>query len=113
MQLNHPHDWLNKREKHYRKFLGKTSGKVFHDTTLTSPHIDIYEVPPDPKTGRDFYTLITSGMSNLLQTLPKTVTPEEAGRAEILWYVKEPETWMYDFLLVIAKAPFEIGSFFF
>lgn len=108
----HPKDWMEKREKHYEKFLGKISDKVLHDNTNSLPHIDVYEILPDKKRGRDFSTIITSGMSNAIQTLPKELSEKDGGRFEILWYVKNPEIWMFDFLIPLAKVPFQYKSFY-
>ncbi len=108
----HPKDWLEKREIYYEKLLGKISNKFAHDKTLTQPHIDIYEIPPDDARGRKFSTIITSGMSDLIQTLPKEIKTEECGRAEILWYMHNPERWMFNFLLILAKLPFQYKSYF-
>lgn len=108
----HPNDWLQKRERHYGKFLGRLDNTLFHDTTLTAPHIDIYTILPNKKEGRNFHTLITSGMSDLIQSLPKGVDKAKMGRIELIWYVDKIEPWMFDFMLKLAKTPFEYKTFF-
>lgn len=51
-------------------------------------------------------------MSDILQTLPKGLKEKEAGRIEVLWYVNSAETWMYDFLVALAKMPFQYKSYY-
>jgi len=107
MELN-PNDakvHFQLRELHYKKFLGKPSDEIQHDITGTILHID-------EKRDRDFSTIITSGMSSMVQTLPKTLSEKDAGRIELMWYVRNPEPWMFHFLIPLAKYPFIYKTFF-
>jgi len=104
--------WFQLRELHYERFLGKSSGEIQHDITDTIPHIDVYEFLPDEKRGRDFSTIITSGMSSVVQRLPKTLSEKDAGRIELMWYVRKPQLWMFHCPIYLAKYPYHNKTFF-
>jgi hypothetical protein len=72
-------------ENHYKKFIGDVSGTVWHSTDKKPVHIDVYQLPPNPK--RQFWTLITLGMCYQIQNVPSNV--DISGRTEILMYAKE------------------------
>ena len=57
-----------------------------------------------PGSGRNYYTLVTSGMSDLPMTLPPEVGTEFA-RAELIWYVDEPAETYLRLLQFLAHFP--------
>jgi len=93
------------RENHYRRFFGELTEPVWHSTDDKSPHVDIYQFPPIPE--RDFWTLVTGGMSDLRQPKLRTPLGECAPRAELLMYVNEPKPWMITVLKGLAEMPFD------
>jgi hypothetical protein len=95
-------------EKHYRKFIGNISDRVWHSTDSKPVHIDVYEIPPNPK--RDFWTLITLGMCYQIQTLPRDI--DIPGRTEIFMYTKEVKPWMIRVLKEAAEIPFDTHSYY-
>jgi len=65
------------RESVYERFFGKAA-RVFHEVIPLIPHIDVYTHDPGHD-GRNFYTLVTGGMSDLEMTVPVDVA-RNAGR---------------------------------
>jgi hypothetical protein len=112
---NAPAEWRVLREKHYRKWLGDAENiLVWHEVLPTVPHVDIHVFPPSKALGRDYYTLITSGMSDERMMLPKGVDKQHA-RAEIIFYVANDETkshqnakpWYAQAISFYAHFPFD------
>jgi len=101
-------EWMAKRQKHYRKFLGPMSDKVMHSTNVHQVHVDIYQFEPSPK--RPYWTLITGGMSDKRQNVPDGVD-WASGRSEVLAYVKEPYERIFAVLKLLAEMPFEEDSY--
>lgn len=97
------------REKYYEQMFGPMSNDMYHSTDNKSPHIDIYQFGPHGD--RDYWTLITAGMSDAKQFIPKGMPFEIAPRAEILMYVKEPQTWMFNVLKTLSEMPFDKKTF--
>lgn len=93
------------RENHYRRFFGELTEPVWHSTDDKAPHIDIYQFAPTQE--REFWTLITGGMSDLRQPGLRTSPGECAPRAELLMYVNEPKAWMINVLKGLAEMPFD------
>ena len=101
-----PDDWLAVREAHYKRFLGRLDQDVMHSTDAKSPHIDIYQFAPTDQ--RDYWTLITGGMSDLPQPrVPDGISP----RAEIMLYAPEPRGWMFNVMKGLAEMPFDDDTF--
>ena len=98
---------IEQREKHYKQFLGPLDQKIMHSTDVKAVHVDIYTIAPN--SGRDFYTLITGGMSDIRQSVPDDwdVSP----RAESMLYCHEPKPWMYSVLKGMAEMPSDDGTF--
>jgi hypothetical protein len=76
-----------------------------HSTDLKPVHIDMYQFAPTAE--RPYWTLITSGMSNERQFEPDDCEEHMSPRAEILMYAREPQSWMFDALKVLAEMPFQ------
>ena len=92
---NAPVEWQELRESHYKNWLGESKeGRVWHEILPIVPHIDIHIFPPSAELGRNFITLITSGMSDERMTLPNGID-EKYGRAEIIFYIASDETKKY------------------
>jgi hypothetical protein len=71
------------------------------------PHIDIHVIPPSKQSGRNYFTLITSGMSDERMTLPKGIDKQYA-RAEIIFYVAN-----YDSIPYQTEKPWYVNDMFF
>ena len=97
------------RETHYVKYLGSLTEPIMHSTDDGIPHVDIYQFPPFED--RDYWTLITGGMSDLRQSIPKEAPEHVSPRAEILMYVRELQPWMFSVLKGLASLPFEEQTF--
>ncbi len=108
----HPKNWMEQREKFFEKYLGKLDDKICHDNSIRAPHIDVYTVLPDPKNGRNYYTLITNGMSDLIMQVPTKDNKEISAKFELMFKAEKIEPWMYDLLISLAKMPFTYNSYF-
>lgn len=93
-------------EEHYERCLGPLEGDVMDSTDFKQPHINIYQV--SPHSDRQFWTLITDGMSDLRQ--PKVPEPL-APRAEIFLYAHKPQGWMFNVLKGLAEMPFDDDTY--
>jgi hypothetical protein len=108
-----PEHWAGLRSDHYEQWLGPAS-TVYHEVIPQIPHIDVEVHPPCERLGRDYFTLITNGMSDLPMHLPDGVDAS-AARAEILMYVAElavkpystEASWEVELLRFLAMFPFE------
>lgn len=92
------------RERHYESHFGPIVEPVMHSTDHKRPHIDIYQFPPSGD--RDYWTLITGGMSDEPQTAPIA-----NHRTEILTYAREPAGWLFNILKGLAEMPFDRSTF--
>jgi hypothetical protein len=106
--LTHPEGFLEAREQHYQRFFGAITEPVIHSTDIKPVHIDVYQFRPTE--GRQFWTLITSGMSNERQIEPEDCPEYMSPRAEILMYVPKPQGWMFFVLKGLAEMPFEVST---
>ena len=75
--------------KHIEKHVGPPD-QVFHELVSTLVHIDVHMVAPTPQ--RNFFTLVTSGMSDKPMTVPEDA--EEFRYAELA--ICLPPTWKLD-----------------
>lgn len=95
-------EWTKKREEIYEDIFGPI-GEVFHEVLPIIPHVDVYQIKPGYK-GREFWTIVTSGMSDLAMTLPEHVA-NERSRAELVFYCDKPEKDYLNLLRVLAHFP--------
>lgn len=80
---------IEKITSHIESCIGPISG-VFHEIISDQVHLDIHIVAPTEE--RDFYTLVTSGMSDRPMTVPPGA--EELRYAELVFHL--PSTWKMD-----------------
>ena len=73
------------RERIYSKLFGE-SDTVLHELLPLIPHVDVYRFPPNGN--RDFFTFVTSGMSDLPMNSPPDVGAD-FRRAELIFYSTE------------------------
>ncbi len=112
-------DWSQIREAHYQNWFSDKNVYVWHEIIPFDPHIDIYVYPPSSELGRNFYTLVTSGMSDKRMYLPKGISSKYA-RAEIIFYVSdgsvEPyqidKPWFANSISFFAHFPFNYNTWF-
>lgn len=77
----------------FEKFITEKIGNfsiVFHEVISRSIHLDVYLV--DPAEGRDYYTLVTSGMSYKSMNAPKNYSNYKY--AELM--ISLPKNWKFD-----------------
>jgi hypothetical protein len=97
---------MRRREEHYERFFGPMEDAVMDSTDFKTPHIDIYQF--SPRGDREFWTLVTGGMSDLRQPrIPEGMHP----RAELFLYASQPEPWMFDVLKGLAEMPFDDDTY--
>jgi hypothetical protein len=109
-------------DRHIEQHLGKPS-LVVHELASRHVHIDVHIVPAGH--GRDFHTLITSGMSDKAMITPQGA--EQLKYAELMlclpssWRMKgyevlTEETWRKDWPVLLlkrlAKFPHVFGAWF-
>lgn len=73
---------------HIATHIGEPS-TVFHELASEHVHVDVHVVPPRPD--RDFYTLVTSGMSDKPMNVPRQVKGKGLEFAELMLCL--PRTW--------------------
>lgn len=97
--------WAAIREAHYRNHFGEITEPVMRSRDGREPTVDVYTFRPNEV--RDHWTFITSGMSDLPQTLPATAPDIFARRTELLMYATESAPWRLFALKLLAEYPFE------
>lgn len=103
---------------HIEKYIGKPAW-VLHEILSDIVHVDIHVIPPRPD--RNYYTLITSGMSQLAMTVP--AGSEQWAYNELLlclppsWPLRDKDLenennyWPLRWLRVLARFPHKFKSF--
>lgn len=103
--------------QHITKHLGEP-GTVFHELVSDLVHIDVHIIAPKPQ--RNFYTLVTTGMSERSMKAPEGA--EEWSYAELLlclppdWRLKQEDFkdennyWPVRLLKILARMPHEYDT---
>jgi len=92
------------REQVYEDLFGK-GAKVSHELLPLVPHIDVYIYPPG-HAGRPFYTLVSSGMSDMPMELEEGID-RSFRRREIILYCDAPREEYIDMVRFLAHFPFD------
>ena len=95
------------REAVYQEFFGP-SDLVSHESIPLIPHIDIWIHPPGFR-GRNFFTLVTNGMSDIPMNLESEVT-KSYSRRELIIYTADHQAAYVSLLRNIARFPFEYST---
>jgi hypothetical protein len=95
-------EYVKQREHIFAELFGK-SENVFHELNPIVPHIDIYSFKPGYD-GRDYWTFVSSGMSDLRMALPKGIS-SEYFRTELIFYCNEPLDRYAEILRKLAHFP--------
>jgi hypothetical protein len=106
--------------KHIGRHIGEPDN-VFHELISDLVHIDIHIVAPTPQ--RNWYTLVTSGMSDRPMTIPDDPELEQFKHAELLiclptdwpmtqeeWKQDESGFWPIQWLKMMARMPHEYDT---
>lgn len=103
--------------EHIERHIGAVT-MCFHEIVSDLVHIDVHHVPPEP--GRDFHTLITTGMSEKPMTVPEGA--EDFQFAELVlclpaeWkltrddFADEANYWPIRLLKTLARLPHEYDT---
>jgi hypothetical protein len=97
------------RENIYDELFGECES-VSHEVLPMLPHIDVFIYKPGYQ-GREFYTLVSSGMSDMAMTLPSDIS-DEYQRAEIVMYVNEPKDEYINLIRHYARYPHKYKTYF-
>lgn len=109
--------YMEEVSDHIERHLGKVDG-VFHELISTTVHVDIHIIKPAP--GRDWHTLVTSGMSDREMTVPEGA--EHLSRAELMlrlppaWNLEheafkdEANYWPIRWLKMLVRFPHELKT---
>lgn len=110
-------------DRHIDQYVGGRS-LVVHEVGSQHVHVDVHIVSPGP--GREFYTLVTSGMSDKAMKTPPGA--EQLKYADLMlclpssWHLQaydlvSEETWRKDWPVLwlrrLARFPHEYGTWFF
>ena len=87
----------------YQRMFGEPADVL---ADVESPPIDVHIYSPGHGQ-REFYTLITSGMSDRPMAVPDDL--QKARRAELALYVDQPGPSTVELLRTLAHAPFDHG----
>ena len=105
--------------KHIERHIGEPGG-VFHEIISDLVHVDIHVVNPTPE--RNWYTLVTSGMSDKAMTVPDDPELADFKFAELLiclppdWpmdeesWKDEANYWPIRWLKIMARMPHEYDT---
>lgn len=103
--------------EHFEKYIGKVAN-VYHEMISDLVHIDIHIIEPNET--RDYYTLFTTGMSDMRMTVPEGA--EDYKFAELLiclpkdWKLDnedlkdENNYWPIRWLKILARFPHEYDT---
>lgn len=97
------------REELYQRHFGPLTEPIWHSTDGKDPHVDIYAFRPWGD--RNYWTLVTGGMSNRRQEIPEGAPDFVQPRAELLMYLNEMQPWAASALKWLAEYPFENATF--
>lgn len=97
------------RENTYDELFGECES-VSHEVLPMLPHIDVFIYKPGYQ-GREFYTLVSSGMSDMAMTLSSDIS-DEYQRAEIVMYVNEPKDEYINLIRHYARYPHKYKTYF-
>ncbi len=95
------------REKIYQDFFGP-SDLVSHEVVPLVPHIDVWVHPPGYKE-REFFTIVTSGMSDVPMNLEKGI-PRSFARREMIMYAADHQEIYINLVRQFARFPFEYST---
>ncbi|MDV0447530.1 hypothetical protein MsAg5_14300 [Methanosarcinaceae archaeon Ag5] len=106
-------DELAAVEEHIETYFGPFE-TVFHELVSPDIHVDICVIPPDKNIGRDFYTLVTTGMGAHLMNAPRELDDMKLKRAEMMvtlpadWDIQNSDEkyyWPLRWLKILARLP--------
>lgn len=86
---SHAGGYLKEIEAHLARFFGRAES-VWHEVVSDDVHVDILPFPPTA--GRDFWTLVTCGMSDRAMKVPAEFADEDLSRAELA--LSLPRDWI-------------------
>ncbi len=95
------------REEVYEAFFGEPE-TVSHELLPLVPHIDVFVYPPG-HANRPFYTLASSGMSDVPMPLPEGLDRSHARR-EIILYCETPDDTAINLVRHMARFPSEYST---
>lgn len=111
MERNETAAAIMKREEVYCGLFGEME-HVWHERVPEDPHIDIYCFKPDHG-DRDFFTLVSGGMSDRRMNVPLGAPTELfPRRTEMIFYCSEPRTDYAKLVNRVAHYPFERETWF-
>ncbi|MEF2245626.1 MULTISPECIES: suppressor of fused domain protein [unclassified Paenibacillus] len=109
--------WVEKIEEHVQQFIGEIDS-VYHEIISDVVHIDVHVIKPTPE--RNYYTLITTGMSFMPMNTPEGV--EGCDYAELMiclppdWpitqeHLENPDHyWPIRWLKMLARFPHDYDT---
>jgi len=99
------------RETAYERLFGGEPLSVSHEVVPMIPHVDVYTFKRSLE-GKDVYSLVTGGMSDLAMTLPRRADEQVPRRVELIFYCSEPRAEYISTLHAVAHFPHATKSWF-
>ena len=90
------------RDRYYEEVFGPLNS-VIHESKQHVPHVDVYISPPETS-GRDYVTMVTSGMSDIEMPTPIALG-RRCSRAELVFYCRDVRLEYANMLRRIAHYP--------
>jgi len=110
-------EWVTRIEEHVQKYIGEADS-VFHEILSDIVHIDVHVIKPTPE--RNFYTLITTGMSFLPMNTPEGAEGFEYAELMIClppdWPIEQGDLdnpnyyWPIRWLKMLGRFPHEYDT---
>ena len=82
--------------------------QILHSTDNKAPHIDLYVFPPAGQ--RDFFAVVTGGMSDLALAIPEGRTAQ--SHVELIMGIGQHQHWATNLLKLVAEYPFDQRTFY-
>ncbi len=101
-------DYADTRMLKYAETFGECEGE-FKDKEPLVPHVRVLCFPPNHNK-RDYYTLVTSGMSDIPMSLPDE-DKINSNRTELVFYCREPKNIYCELLRRVAHFPHDNSSY--
>jgi hypothetical protein len=95
-------EYFKQRDTIYQEYFGNQYD-VYHEVIPYEPHIDILTFPPGHQ-NRNYFTMVTSGMSDLNMQVPEDC-PDDPVRVELIFYCSVSNAEYKETLRTIAHFP--------
>lgn len=107
-------------EGHVEQYIGKIE-TIYHEKDSDFMHVDVHVIPPDEASHRNYYTCVTSGMSDMPMSVPPGCEPLQYAELLIClpqnWPItredfiaSEDNYWPVRWLKELARYPYQADT---